>query len=555
MTIEARKTPFYKIAISDSKGQKFVELPYQLQRLVEKVEIKEMFGTGWCTPGQFTISFMEGSREPYPNSNEINTSQSYPIDSTGAGSLTNTTGMLADLRYVNSGGEETITSIPVGVTGIILDNLGSGDLEEALGSVLEKASGISPQLITLDGKITSNQPVKYLFQQRNKIKITWGYLEDNATRRTVIGSIAGIEIEYPDADQVKLKVISVDTALHFDQVSGIFGARFFTSAVSGTSKTGKPLVTFKNLSVKKLIEKFSKDAGMGTPMVSDEFDDVSLDKYAFNVIPAGFSPNQYFGELAKKYDAYYRVYVDPTTGQDTIVFLAKGEYNSKPLSDDKNMFTYRAPGSIIKTVQLKAEYGALAGSAAGGVNEAGKQVAIATKAPVTIGMVDADSQYTDSDPTGNNPVTAAKGAVTSLNTPFAVGTHHYTPEANDVKTVSRQAEAKSECQIEKTIIINLSTIGYAPLRPGPWYIGGLGSRFTGTYYLNEVTHTLDAGGYVCSAMGGNHSDYGNTGKNANNTKQTQKVEQAINVGLVKVDSTATGGTASDTYNSKQKAGN
>lgn len=560
MTHDARKTPFFQISVADSKGSKFVPIPYQVHRLIEKIEIKEMFGTGWCVPGQFTIYLLEGSREPYPMNKQVNTSVSYPLDSKGSGTLTNNVGMLADLRYTDNGGGESITSLAKTATGMILDNLqDAADLgNEVAGALLEDnpleaASKDSPKLITTDKKTPPVKPVKYIFQQRNQIKIVWGYVEDLQNRRSVIGYINGIDLEYPENDHPKVKIVAADPSMHFDQVSGIFGASFFNSSTNGVTVFGDPIVSFENMTIKEVIEKFSDDAGMAEPIVSDEFDDIELDKYAFNVVPAGMSPNQFFGELSKKYDAYYKVQVDPSTGEDTIVFLSKREYNAKLISNDKTLLTYKNPGSIIKSVQLKAEYTNLNGHAKGFVTEKGELTAVAGKTPVQVGIVEAGSQYTDSDPTGNNPVTSAKGTSSAFNSPFSVGTHEYTPEGNSVKTVTRQTDAKNNCHLEDTVTINLTTIGYPKLRPGPWYIGGLGQRYSAVYYFKEVTHTIEAaGGYVCTLMGGNNSDLSGTGKSADGVAQTQKIQEQADVGMFNVKNP--GGSATDKFNSNQETG-
>lgn len=566
MTNELRKTAFYQISISDSSGQNFIPIPYPVHRLIEKVEIKELFGTGWCTPGQFTVYFLEGSREPYPTNKEVDTSTSYPLVAPGSGLLTNNVGMLADLRYTNNGGEG-ITAITPDSNGIIANSSAgaSGTFQGTFvgGSVnvnqpssvinLEESSKNAAKLISIDSDTPKNKPIKYLFQQRNRMKITWGYVEDLESHRSVIGSIAGIDLEFPENDHPKVKVISVETALHFDQVSGIFGASFFNSSVQGSTVFGEPIQTFENLTVKDIIESFSSKANMGKPIVSAIFSNIRLDKYAFNIIPAGMSPNQFFGELSKKYNAYYKVAIDPKTNQDTIVFLDKKEYNSKLLSNDVVLLTYKNPGSIIKSVSIKAEYTALSGSAKGYVDETGEIAAIATKSSIPIGMIEAGADLADSDPTGNNPVTAAKGTIAAFNTPYTVGTVEYSPEGNDPETVKRQVSGKAYCANENTIMINLNTIGYTKLRPGAWYISGLGKRFSATYYFKEVSHTIDAaGGYVCTMSGSTNSDLGGTGKSADGETQTQKPQPQVTTPLTNpgsFDSAAS--TASDEFSISQ----
>jgi hypothetical protein len=567
MSREFQKTPFYKVEIGDSSGQNLIPLPYQIHRLIEKIEIKELFIEGGCTGGQFTITFNEGSREPFPTNSDADTSAVYPLNASGSGHLSNKVGMLADINYTQEGGGANLTSILPSASGII-NNVGSvlsspGAVANLAGSVLEAASGTSPKLITLDDKTTSTQPIKYLFQQRNQIKITWGYVEDLENRRSVRGLIAGVDYDYPENDNPKVIITSVETSMIFDQVSSIFGKNFSNKVPKGATNTGKITVAYEDLDLKAVIEKFCSDANMAEPMVSDEYAEIKLDKHAIRTIPAGMSPQQFFSEMAKKYDAYFKVFVDPATGKDTMVFLSKKEFLSTLILDDKKLLTYKAPGSFVKSVKLKAEYNAMTGNAQGGVGDDGKAVTVASNSSVAVGIVDAQADLVDANPTGNNPVQAAKGGVKALNSPFAVGNHGYNPEINDVNTVSRQVYAKANCQLSNIIMVSLSTIGFAKFRPGPWFVGGLGQRYSGTYYFREVMHTLDATGYTCKLEGSNQSDYGGVGKPSDGVAKTQAGTPEVSVGLTQptspsalldaAASAATGGTASDKYNKSQEA--
>lgn len=550
MTHELRKTPFYKVSISDSSGTSFVDLPYFVHRLVEKIEIKEMLGTGWCIPAQFSIYFIEGSREPYPTNQQINTSVGYPIDNDGSGSLTNNTGMLADLRYIKTSGGNSITSIPPSATGLIVDNLSAAaEAGSSIAANLEQASSKSPKFISMDSSVTKKHPVQYLFENRNRVRIEWGYIEDLSNRRGVQGHVAGIELEFPENDQPKLKVNIVEPSLHLDQVAGIFGTSFFNKTVEGSTAFGAPIETYKNISVKKLIEEFCSKAKMAPPMVSDIYDTIQLDKYAHHIIPMGMSPNQFFGELSKKYDAYYKVFVDSATNQDTIAFLNKQEYNAKSLNDDIALLTYRSPGSIIKSIQLKAEYVKLPGHAKSGVTEDGKLTAVASKTAIGLSTVSKGANLVDSDPTGNNPVGAAKGSIAALNTPFTVGTGEYSSEMNDINTVKHQVASKNHCQTNGNIALNLTSIGYSKLRPGPWRISGLGERFSMVYYFYEVTHVIDSSGYTCSAIANSDSTLETSGLPPKQANETQEAKQA-SVGLTTVSE---GTSASDKFSKSQES--
>jgi len=541
-----QKTAFFNIEIGDSSGQGMIPLPYQLKRLVEKVEIKEMMTTGGCTGGQFTITFNEGSREPFNNDTNVDTSTAYPVG--GSGSISNATGMLADIHYVQQAGNTGITSIFPSATGIINDTVGASvSAIDSSSPILDQTSPVSPTLIVIDDKVVPPKAIKYLFQQRNRIKITWGYLEDLQNRRSVSSYIAGVDYEYPENDNPKMIITSVEPGMHLDQVSAIKGTKFANSTSSGVTPFGKPIVNYENLSVKKLIELFCTDANLETPLVSQEFDSIYLEKNAVNIIPAGMSANQFFGELAKKYDAYYKVYISPASNRDTIVFLSKREFCSRLVINSKQILSYKTPGALIKSVKLKAEYNALPGNTQAGVDDTGKQIAVATNSSVSVAIVDAVADLIDVNPTSNNSSEAATGSMKSLNTPFAVGTHGYSAEANDVSAMSRVASSKANCQLGGIVTVSLNAIGFARFRPGSWYVGGLGQRYSGTYYFHMVTHTIDAnGGYVCVMEGSNQADYGGLGKEAPTAKSEVPESQEAAVGLFSTASVGTP-TASSVY--------
>lgn len=570
MSYERFKTPFLLVEVGDSTGKNLIPLPYQIHRLIDRIEIKELLVSPGCTTGQFNMVFNEGSREPYATNKPINTSLSYPVDSTGTATLTNRAGMLADLNYVAQGGAVSLTSLFPSETGIIVDDLAEiadAGLEAAsdlAGDLLEAATGTSPKVIIVDNKKAPKKPLKFLFQQNNQIKITWGYVEDLQNRRSVRGYISMIQFDYPENDHPKVTVTCAELGMRFDQVSGIFGTSFFNKIPAGATLAGDVVFNFEDLTVKELIEEFSSKAGMADPIVSDEYDEITLDKYAVKTIPAGMSPHQFFMDLANKYNAYYKATIDPSTGDDVIIFLSKKEYNSKLLISDTQLLTWKGPGSIVKSVQLRAEFNALAGNAQVGVNEKGEMVGVATKSNVKVGMVGSNAEVMDTDPTGNNPIQGAKGAEKALNTKMVVGTSQYNPGMNDIEMMKVQASSKAHCQLHNIVVVSLSTLGFAKLRPGPLQLGGLGQRFSGVYYFKEVTHTIDsAGGYVCRLEGSNQSDYGGLGKSADGFTKTQGDNQQVSAGLVNSSvspssllnaaaSAATGGSASDKYNKMQE---
>jgi hypothetical protein len=555
MSYQQYKTPFFKIEIGSSTAKKkedFTEIPYQVARLVEKVDIKEFFNQG-CTAGQFSITFNEGSREPFPVDSAVDTSSAYPLNSNGSGALTNRPGMLADLQMNTQGGNINLTSIFPSESGVILDDLpASTDELITLADELGLASANSPELIIEDKKKAENKAVKFLFQQRNKVKVTWGYVEDLQSRRTIIGAIGMVQFDYPDGDNPKVIVTCPDLGAFFDQISGIFGASFYNKIPAGVTPFGDLTYNIQDASLTDFIKQFSDSANMGEPIVSEAFDNILLDKHAIKNIPAGMSANQYFQELAKKYNAFYKATFSPTTGEERIVFLDKAEYNKSLFLEGENLMKYKTPGSIIKSVSLKAEFNVSNGNAQTGVTDAGKAVGVATNSSVQVGIVGSEAQLLDTDPTAGNPIGAAKGAANALKTAIPIGTSNYHPGANNKETMKLQAASRADCQAGNAVMVNLTTLGHAKLRPGPIKIGGLGQRFSGTYYFWEVHHNIEVGtGYTCTLAGSSNSDYGGNGKAPESQKKTDE-EEKVTVGVFgSVLGPFPGSTGAEVYNQDQ----
>lgn len=526
MAYDTFKTPFYEVSVGHSleKPENMSPLPYQIARLIDKIEIKELLINPSCTFSQFIIHFIEGSREPYYKNSKATDYSDGEVE------LTNSTGLLSDLNFTQNANGPGISSISPSASGTINDVTSAST--EAFQIASDITSSTSPKVITISSKKAIKKPITYLFQQRNRIKIRWGYLEDKDNAREIVGQIAAIEFDYSDNSMPTMTVTSVDPSAGLDQVGAMFGTPFYNKNFAGNSTTGKPTFSFSDLTIKEFIEKFSTKAGMAKPIVSDIFDSIKLDKHAIKILPAGMSMHQYLSNLANSYNAYYRCFIDPKTGDETIAFLDRAEYNSKLLFNDIGLTTYKQAGSIIKSVRLRAEFNVPNGAAHSGVTDDGKLTTVFSNASVTVGMAGSKAGIIDTDPTADNPIQAAKGSEKALNTPMATGTASYQPGVNDVEMTKRQVLSSAFCGLNNTVMISVSALGYPKLRPGPIFIGGIGQRFSGTFYFREVLHTIDDSGYTCRLEGSNQSDYGGVAKSNEQYKQT-KEDESVTVPLTK----------------------
>src|SRR6266478_6602950 len=193
MTLEGYskfKTPFYEIQVSDSTGKRKVELPHHILRLVEKVEVFETFQTSENKEfGTLTVHFIEGSREPANKDVSIGTEGLYSVplekdnsDLDISGSLTNRTGIITDLRFSGNSG----------ITFLIDEEKRSGKVDNTA-----QKNVINQKTIRQHNR-ESSAPL-FLFQERNQIKVTWGYKEDPQTVRSFIGHIIMVQTDFPES--------------------------------------------------------------------------------------------------------------------------------------------------------------------------------------------------------------------------------------------------------------------------------------------------------------------------------------------------------------------
>jgi len=489
------KTPFFEIRISDSSGKRMVPLPHHILRLVEKVEILETF-----RPGEFskiTLTIVEGSREPGSPDVSEGTKGLYQLDSSEgakdmdlAGSLTNRSGIISDLRFSGTGGLTFATE----------KEISEGRIRD---TTLINIQGKS---VTRRHKNEPRRPI-FLFQERNQVKLTWGYKEDKASVRSIRGYIILVETMYPEKGQPRTTITCQDTGAFLDQVAAPKGVPFGKAV-----KLGKgTVVEFDDLKTDDLIRKICNDLGLPC-IVSKNLPNEKMDKGKQKVWLGGESFQQFMERLAKAHNAYYKVFPDKDTGLDTLVFIKDQDFESKPVVNDPELFHYKAPGSIIKTISIKADFGTIGTVSKCTVAETDAEVvdqstqtgeelvkifdAISSKS-----IVSKKEEHVDLDPTINNPILACKELTNNILPGFMTGVMEVTPASGDESTLSEAAKVDSTIANKKTILMDISTLGFTKLTPGLIEIRGIGQRYSGKYRLLTVTHTIDSGGYICRAMG------------------------------------------------------
>lgn len=488
------RTPFYEIKIGDSKGKKLVDLPHHILRLIEKVEIYEPLGgtEGAREFTSITLSFIEGSREPASPDSSLGTKGLYKIDDSSgntnmtiSGSMTNRTGIITDLRFSGNHGITFITDQEKKS-----NKIDSRIQENVIGDYTSRSWASDPQA------------PKFLFNERNQVQVTWGYKEDPKTWRTMRSYIIMVSVDFPENGQIKTTVTCQDTGAFLDQIATKEGVPFGKRV---TTKKGNSIVTFEDLPTDEVIRKIAKDAGMAA-IVSKNLPGEKLDKDRQKTWVAGESFSQLMDRFSRLHNCYWKAIVDGT-GKDTLIFLKKSSIEGKLLDIPDYFTTYKGEGSILKSVNVKVDFGGLTGATIKSTNENGEPLGdeevnsqlLKPAANKTSKNGIKAEEIIEGSPVASNPISAAIGIQNNVAKGGVTGIVESTPR--DSKDITKTM-AGSEADIRHRLIqLEFTTLGYTKFTPGTINIKGLGVRYSGLYRILTVHHSIDSSGYTtkCSA--------------------------------------------------------
>jgi hypothetical protein len=486
------KTPFYEITVGDPFWKRTVKLPHHIMRLVEKVEIVEtMVLNDSAVPSSVTVVFNEGSREPASPDYKLGTAGLYQVPIEGnkvdmdvAGSLTNRSGIITDLRF--SGAH--------GITFLTEKEKKTGKIDTA------EQKNVENKDTTRSYKYEDKAPL-FLFQERNRIKVTWGYLEDPSTVRSVMMHIQVVTTEFPQEGMPRTTVTGLSFSSIADQMTTkkakVFGKRKLTS------KAGDSLIEFEDLKTDELIRQIAKDAGMAAIISKNLLNEIA-DKDKQKMWLAGESFHQFMKKMADNSGCYYEIKTDPSTGKEIIFFIKYADFEKRVVISDKELLQWKGPGSILKSVNVNADFGGMLGNKQAGLDEKGEEGSVDSKNNRRIlrqfNTPDGkQEQAMATDPIGNNANPTAKAISEKIANDGTTGTVDNTPTIS-IKNREDKSEARAN-KDAKMIQIDFSTIGYTRLIPGVMEITGIGVRYSGKYRIISVTHTIDSSGYACKCSG------------------------------------------------------
>lgn len=513
---EKFKTPFYEIFVAPASSNDYIPLPEQVRRLIKKVEIMETRET--CSYNQqVTIVITEGSREPFSLLDESVPTEVYSLGEAG-GALTNKSGLVTDLRYIEDG--VGITAVSKGAAAAALNALAS------LAASGENAVGPPDEATLVQSKQPKTKP-QYLFQEFNKLKIRWGYLEDPTTVRTIKTIIYITACEFPEGGQPETTLTCLGSGAVLNQIASPKAINFAKKTPSGIDpKTGNLLVTFEGMNVKEVVEYIGEQIGIVT-FVDDNLNLMPIDKGKFRVIPAGKNIDRYLTELAQETNSHYIPMLHPATDEFVIFFISQKEMEAS-LGE---YLVYKGPGSILKSVNIKADFSGFFGSYVSAYNSSGqKNSATADIGDNQLVLFD-DSGKADNNPASGNSFEVANQAAVIFGNGAQTSTAEIHPSAVNKSHSDQYSLNNAKCLSNRIVSMELITLGYTRLAPPKTLkITNIGERYSGVYNLLSVTHTLDENGYHCKCMATSYSIRGGGVVPANASTPTSPPEQKeINV--------------------------
>ena len=464
------RTPFFEVYVGDMNGKNMVKLPPQIMRLIEKVEITECLDSNTITTMSLTI--IEGSREPARN-------HLYSLDKSISGTLTNNPGIISDLKF---GKNNSITFT---------------------NSQKEKVSfDINGKPVKTDANPTVPNPT-FVFQERNHVKVTWGYKEDPSTVRSMQNMISIIEVDF--ADVVKTIIHCQPLAGLLDMVTPPDGGKPFRFE---ETKAGNIIGIAEDQKTSDLLLSISQKAGVKV-LISDNLPADTLPPDSHKIWTTGQSFHQFLGELARQQNCFYETLIDHKTGQHVISFIKKTDYEARIIGTGTNYLSYKQPGSLIKKASIKCDFSAIVGNSQNSVGTDGKQI---TSNPRTLQIFYPGEGVVKLDPT-EVPVCrdivetllANPKTVTANSTYNVVGTSQMNPAPSGTTNQEALANELQDELSRRIISLDLTTIGYTKFTPGVMNITGLGVRYSGKYRALTVKHTLDNSGYTTQITANSYS--------------------------------------------------
>lgn len=503
---EKYKTPFYKIRVAPASSSNYIDLPDAIARLIKKVEIVETQES--CIYNhQITIVLAEGSRDPYAYTADAADPNVYSLGEMG-GALTNKSGLIPDLRY-SSGG--------VGITAVSPAN--------AAKALAGLQAGITDDITIYSADVAAKSPT-YLFQEFNKIEITWGYLENPLTQRTIRSIIYVWQTEFPEAGQPETTITCLGANALYNQLAFAKNIDLGKTDLSKTvidPATGEIAQDFQGLATNEVIELICDKIGI-KHYISDKIEPKYLPEGKTRKLAKGKNIDSFFSELARETQCHYIAFIDHKTDDFSIIFVPKQEYDKQIGVGQDYLFAYKTPNSILKSLTVRADFSGFFGAYNGAQKSNGKTTEVISESgEVVVVAFDNTGIANPSPASGQNKLNIAQNATTAFSN--LVQQADVNPNAVNPAYAEQKTIKDAYCAKNRIVAIEFTCLGFPRLAPPQTVkFSNIGDRYSGRYHLLTVTHTLDENGYMCKGSATNYR-LGAGGQPANNA--TKGVDQPI----------------------------
>lgn len=492
------KTPFYEIEVTDASGKRRVKLPHHILRLVNSVEIFETYQAGEFST--LKVVFIEGSREPASTNVSSGTKGLFKIpnpkvqdqgsgsDLDISGSINNRPGIVTDLRFSGT----------AGITFLSEDERKTGKIDR---SPLESIVGKDVSRIYQN----EVEAPLFLFHERNRIIVTWGYKENPKTVRKVAGYIQLVSVSFPEGEQIRTEITAQDTGSIMDQVAPV---KAKTYALESKADGFTQLTDMK---VEDIVTNLGTKASLKV-VLSKGIPNNVLDNKRVKIWAAGESFHQFLTRMAKNSNCYYKIVTSTDGGPDTLVFIGKTDFNSRTLNLDPALFTYKGANSVLKSVDIRCDFGITGTNSQVGVDNKGQLTSDTSShgsEQVALFKTSSDAKAKTQEAVDHNPANSGNRvpAATSIVQNELGG--KYTGKAvnqpsEDPSYSKNSASIKASEVTNNFALVNFTAIGVPQLTPGTIQLSNIGLRYSGKYELIGVTHTINSSGYLvtCSAKAG-----------------------------------------------------
>lgn len=373
-------------------------------------------------------------------------------------------------------------------------------------------------------KIKKVKP-RFLFQEQNTIQVTFGYRNSKTfllSSKTVYSSILQITHKASENGIPVTEICGVD--IGSNELSKIYPRQGYNFSVKRTkellngtlkdpSNRGDTAPARIDDIVTAIATGILENTEVNLDFTDDELTKDIQDKHSSRTWAMGTNLHSFLKKLAEKLSCHYYMETIIKDGKTKHVinivsrlkyestskfhFMWKsGQGNSGTQLNANNTLVF----NTIKSYELQLYPMGGSGGSSTGVDSGNKKIDAASD-PVSIGL----------RASGLGPVDSVLNHVEKLKTAedlagkmanTAAGVYSGTNDNENHKANADRLALRQGANLR----LSFSTVGIPQLEPQTIVLSNIGERYSGTYYLLSVTHSINAqNGYTCSVVGEGHS--------------------------------------------------